>query len=398
MLRQAIDDIAEEITPKLIELRHTIHAHPELAFEEHRTASLVADALGALGLEPRTGIGGTGVVAVVRDGSAGPTVGVRADLDALPVTETTGLPFASTVPGKMHACGHDVHTTILLGVAEVLSRIRHALPGTVKLIFQPAEETLTGAQAMIRDGVLESPAMDAIIGYHNWPALEAGKIGYRDGTVMASSDGFDITLKGRAGHAAHPHTAVDAIVGAGHLLTQLQTVISREVAPMVPAVVTVGQIAGGTARNVIADQVTLSGAVRALDARAADHVEAAIRRIVAGACGSLRLESEIEWTRMAPPLANDPAVLATVLGAVRATLGPDRVEMLPAASMGSEDFAWFAERIPAAHLRIGSKIDGLDTALHSGNYDCNDLAIPTGVRAVSSAVLALLGTETQGAA
>lgn len=391
MLKDSIDSIAEEITPKLIELRHSIHAHPELAFEEHRTASVVADALGGLGLEPRTGVGGTGVVAVIRDGGAGRTVGVRADLDALPVTETTGLPFASTVPGKMHACGHDVHTTILLGVAEVLSRLRHELPGTVKLIFQPAEETLTGAQAMIRDGVLDDPAMDAIIGYHNWPPLAAGRIGYRDGTVMASSDGFDITLRGRAGHAAHPHTAVDAIVGAGHLLSQLQTVISREIAPMVPAVVTVGKIAGGTARNVIADTVTLSGAVRALDAKAADHVEAAIRRIVAGTCASLRLESEIAWTRMAPPLANDPAVLSTALGAVRDILGPQNVEALPSASMGSEDFAWFAEKVPAAHLRIGSKIEGLDTALHNGNYDCNDLAIPTGVRAVSSAVVALLG-------
>jgi amidohydrolase len=390
MLKETIDQVTEEITPRLIELRRDLHAHPELAFEETRTAEVVARELRRLGIEPREKIGRTGVVGVLEGGRPGRTVGVRADLDALPVTEATGLAFASQNHGKMHACGHDVHTVIALGVAEVLSRAAPDLAGRIKFIFQPAEETLMGAKAMIDDGVLEGPAMDMILGYHNSPQLEAGVIGYHETVCLASSDAFDITVRGRAGHAAHPHTAIDAIVGAGHLVTMLQTVISREIAPIVPAVITIGQIQGGTARNVIAESVTVKGGVRALDADASGQVEAAMRRIVAGLCQSLRLEHDFTWTRMTPVLRNDPAVLGPVLDAVRAILGPDKVVSLGPPSMGSEDFAWFAERIPAAHFRIGSKIPGLDTMVHRANYDSNDLAIPAGVRAVAHAAASLL--------
>lgn len=388
-----IDAIVERITPDLIALRRKLHQHPELAFEEHETARAITQYLKNIGITPRTGIGKTGVVGLVDGAAHGRRIGVRSDIDALPVTEQSGVAFASQVPGKMHACGHDAHTVIALGVAHVLQLMREKLKGGVKVIFQPAEETLQGAAAMIADGVLDEPTMDAIVGYHNWPLLETGCVGFHPVAVMASSDAFDIVLKGKAGHAAHPHLAVDALVGAAHLITQLQTVVSRDIAPAIPAVVTIGQMEAGTARNVIAERVVLRGSARAVDPAAAKQVEASVRRIVQGTAAAFRLEHEITWNRQAPVLRNDARTLERVLDSARDVLGADKVIDLGAASMGSEDFAWFAERIPAAHLRIGSKIPGLETAIHRSNYDCNELAIPIGVKTVTRAVLDLLAEK-----
>lgn len=293
----------------------------------------------------------------------------------------------------MHACGHDVHTVIVLGVARVLSKLRGRLTGGVKLIFQPAEETLAGAAAMIDDGVLDNPAMDMILGFHNSPQMQTGLVGFHPVACMASSAAFDITLKGKGAHAAHPHNGVDALVGAAQLVTTLQTVISREIAPVIPAVVTIGQIEGGVARNVIAERVTLRGTARTLEAGAAETVEKSVRRIVAGVCASLRLEHEITWKRQVPVLQNNPTVLASVLASAREMLGTEHVIDVGGASMGSEDFAWFAERLPAAHLRIGSKIDGLETAIHRDNYACNEDVIPIGVRIMTRSVLDLLAAK-----
>jgi len=388
-----IESLVARIEPDLIALRRRIHAHPELAFEEHETARAVSGYLSAIDIPHRTGVGKTGVVAVIEGGAAGPTVGVRADMDALPIEEASGVPFASKVPGRMHACGHDVHTTIALGVAHVLAGARATLPGRVKLIFQPAEETLSGAAAMIADGVLDDPAMDAIIGFHNSPRIETGQLGYAEGTGHASSAAFDIVLRGRAVHAAHPHTGIDAIVGAAQLVTQIQTIVSREIAPSVPAVVTIGQIEGGTARNVIADRVTIKGTARTRDALAEKHVEEALRRVVAGVAASLRLEYQIEWVKQTPVMRNDPRVVARMVEAAREVVGADKVFNISEPTMGSEDFAWFAERVPAAHLRIGSRVEGVDTAIHRADYQCNERAIGIGVRAVTRVVLGLLEHE-----
>jgi amidohydrolase len=390
MLRTRIDSIVDGIAPALVALRRQIHEYPELAFEEVRTAALVADRLKGIGIEPKAGVGKTGVVGLVKGGKPGMTLGIRADMDALPVTEATNLPFASKVPGKMHACGHDAHTVIALGVAEVLHQLKAEVPGTVKFIFQPAEETLAGAQAMIADGVLNDPKMDVILGYHNWPLLDAGKVGYHPTVIMASSDAFDITITGKSGHAAHPHTAVDTLVAAAHIITMLQTIVSREVAPAVPAVVTIGQVVGGTARNVIAGSVTLKGTVRALDFAASGQIETAMRRILDGVCPGLRVTYKLDWQRLAPVLRNNQDILQPTLAAAREILGDDQVVPMPSPSMGSEDFAWFAEQIPAAHLRIGSRIDGLTCHVHNANYDCNDLAIPTGIRAIAYAAIKLM--------
>ena len=389
MLKDRIDSITAKIAPEMVALRRRIHEHPELAFEEHKTAALVADSLKGIGIEPKTGVGKTGVVGVLK-GNGGPTLGIRADLDALPITEATNLPFASKVAGKMHACGHDAHTVIALGVAKVLHELKSELPGTVKFIFQPAEETLAGAKAMIADGVLENPNVDMMLGYHNWPQVDAGKVGYLPNVVMASSDAFDLMLSGKAGHAAHPHTGIDTIVAAAHIVTLLQSVVSREVAPVVPAVMTIGQIQGGTARNVIAGSVLMKGTVRTLDAAASGQIEASMRRILDGVCPGLRVSYALDWQRLAPVLRNNPDMLAPTLAAAREILGDEHVVPLAGPSMGSEDFAWFAEKVPAAHLRIGSRIDGLNCQVHNADYDCNDLAIPTGIRAVAYAAIKLL--------
>ena len=388
-INQRLAGVVERLTPELLALRRRLHQHPELAFEEHETAKAVSAFLARLKIPMRTGVGKTGVVAVLDSGKPGPTIGIRADMDALPIHEQSGVPFASMVAGKMHACGHDVHTVIALGVAAALYELRDAFHGRAKFIFQPAEETLAGARAMIADGALDDPPMDVILGFHNWPAVPAGMVGYNAEAVMSSADAFDITLRGRDGHGAHPHLAVDALAAGAYLIAQLQTIVSREVKPMSPAVLTVGEFHAGTARNVIAGTAQLKGIVRTMEPGLAEKIEVAVRRMLEGMKGGMRVEYELRWERVAPALRNNRAALAKLLASARSVLGAENVVELPEPSMGSEDFAWFAESVPAAHVRIGSKIEGLDTAIHRANYDCNELAIPVGVRVVTRAALDL---------
>ena len=387
-----IDDIAARVTPELIALRKQLHQHPELAFEEHETAKAVVRFLEKIGLSVKTGVGKTGVVATLQGAKPGRTIGIRADMDALPIHEQTGLPFASKIAGKMHACGHDVHTVIGLGVAAVLSQMKGEVKGRIKFIFQPAEETLSGARAMMADGVLDDPKLDLILGYHNWPAVQAGKVGYNATAVMAAADAFDITLKGKDGHGAHPHLGIDALAAGAHLVAQLQTIVSREVKPNWPAVLTIGEFHAGRARNIIAGAAELKGIVRTMEPGLSEKIEQAVRRMLEGMKTGMRVDYSLEWKRMAPPLRNNKEILEGLLTSARAALGEENVLELPEPSMGSEDFAWFAERVPAAHLRIGSKIDGLDTAIHRSNYDCNELAIPVGVRVLARAALDLGGS------
>ncbi len=389
-ITQTIQERTAQLTDELVQIRRTIHQNPELGFEEHETAALVASTLGRLGIPIREGVGGTGVVGLIEGSSPGQTVAVRADLDCLPIHEETNLPYASRNPGKMHACGHDLHTAIALGVAHVLHDLRGQIKGRVKLVFQPAEEMLGGAQEMIKDGVLDEPAVDAIVGFHNWPILEAGKVGYTRGIVMASSDVFDITLKGVSGHSAHPHTAVDTVTSAAYLITQLQTIVSREIAPISPAVVSVGQIAGGTAPNILPDTVRLRGTVRTLDPHAKEHVGKAMRRLLHGLKTGMRVDHALEYQQQVPILRNDDQLLDRVVGSARDVLGTDRVEELFGPSMGAEDFACYAALVPGAFIRVGSMIKEHRRMLHNNDFQPNELAIPTGVQVVSRAVLDLL--------
>lgn len=384
----AIAAATHRIEPGLIALRRDIHANPELAFAEHRTAGLVARELARLGIPHETGIGGTGVVGIIEGGRPGPTLAIRADMDALPIAERTGLPFASTIAGHMHACGHDVHTATLLGAAAVLKELAPQLSGCIKLVFQPAEEVLGGAAAMIKDGVMDAPTVDMALGFHNQPDTPVGRFGFVHGACLAASDRFDLVIHGRSGHAAHPDKAIDPIIAAAHFITTAQTVVAREVNPIHPAVVTIGAVHGGTVHNIIPDEVTLRGTVRTLHASARDIAEQALRRLTAGLEAELRTHATLAYERLVPPLVNHPSVLERSIAAVRAQLG-DVVEAMDP-SMGSEDFALFAERVPSFQLRIGSGQPGRQDRLHNSAYQPDEAAIGLGTQALARAALDLL--------
>jgi amidohydrolase len=381
-----IRDAAEALQPALVAIRRDIHAHPELAFEETRTAGIVAAELARLGIPHRTGVGRTGVLGVVEGARPGPTLAIRADMDALPIHEETGLPFASTVAGKMHACGHDIHTATLLGVGAVLKDLAPMLAGRVLLVFQPAEEVLEGAAAMIADGAAEG--IDLALGFHNQPDLPVGTFGFARGACLAAADRFDLVVRGKSGHAAHPYAAIDPIVAAASFVAQAQTVVSREVKPIHPAVVTIGSFQGGATYNIIPERVHLKGSVRTLHTEARDTAEAAIRRLATGLEAAMRVTCALDYQRKVPPLVNDDRVLDPVLAAIRAQFGAAPLEGEP--SMGSEDFAEFAARAPAFQLRIGSGAPGRDDRLHNAGYQPDEACIQLGVQALSRAALDLL--------
>ncbi len=384
----AISGLTEAIEPRLIETRRDIHAHPELGFEEVRTAGIVAAELQRLGIPHRTGIGKTGVVGLIEGGRPGPVLAIRADMDALPILEATGLPFASTTPGLMHACGHDIHTTTLLGVAAVLKELAPQLAGTVKLVFQPAEEGLGGMQAMIRDGVMDGPKVDLALGFHNHPDMPVGTFGYVHGACLAASDRFDIVVHGKSGHAAHPDTTIDPIIAAAMLVAQLQTVVSRELPPLWPAVVTVGAIQGGTTYNIIPDSCAIKGTVRTLHPDARDAAEAAIHRLATGMLAGMRVRCEVSYRRGVPPLVNDDRVLNPSVAAVRSQCGAVITQGEP--SLGGEDFALMAELVPGFQLRVGSSQPGREDRLHNSGYQPDERCIGLGVQALSRAALELL--------
>ena len=392
-LLSKVDAGAQRCMDDVVALRRRLHEHPELAFEEEETAKQVQEFLTRLRIPFRAGVGGTGIVAMLEGGMPGPLVAIRADMDALPMDEPRGLPFASKVPGKMHSCGHDAHTAIVCGVASTLAEMRADLAGRVMFIFQPAEETLRGARAMLEAGAFAEATPDYILGFHNWPPLRTGAVGWHADAVMASSDAFDVTIKGTAGHGAHPHLAVDAIVAAAHFVEQVQTIVSREIAPISSAVLTIGKIQGGTARNIIASSVELQASVRTLEAATADRVQAAVRRILEGLKTGLRIDYDLTWTKLTPVVRNDKPTMSRVLEVARDMLGAENVVEMPAPSMGSEDYAWFAELAKSAHLRIGSKIEGHETAIHRTDYQLNEAAIPLATRLMARAVLEFLGNR-----
>ena len=383
---RAIEQATQAMEAHLVAIRRDIHAHPELAFEEVRTAGIVAAELTRLGIPHTEKVGRTGVVGTIKGGRPGPTLAIRADMDALPILEMTGLPFASSIDGKMHACGHDIHTSTLLGVAAVLQAMAPQLAGTVRLLFQPAEEALGGAEAMIADGVLEG--VDMALGFHNQPEMPAGRFGFVRGAALAAADRLTITVSGRSGHAAHPHTTVDPIVAACHLVTQLQTVVAREQRPIHPCVVTIGAIHAGTVGNIIPDDCVLRGTVRTLHPAARDAAEAAIKRLCAGIEAGMRVRIDVQYHRGAPSLINDDAVLDRMMAAVRQQFGDVIDENQP--SMGAEDFAYMALQVPSAHLGVGSGQPGRHDKLHNSAYQPDEACIGAGVQALSRAAVEML--------
>lgn len=378
----------EAIEPALIAVRRDIHAHPELGMETPRTAALVVDALTKLGLVPKTGVGGHGVTAEIEGGAPGPTLLIRADMDALPIAEQTGLDFASTIPGRMHACGHDIHTATLLGVSEILVGLAPRLHGRVRLVFQPAEETVeSGAKAMVEAGAADGA--DIALAFHNRPEMPVGQFGYTRGAATASADEFDVVLTGRSGHAARPQATLDPIVTAASIIMQLQTAISRTMDPLHSAVLTVGHIEGGATHNIIPDTCTFRGTVRCRSEETRDTMEATFRRIVEGGAAAMGVACAIDYHRGAPALINDDGMVDRTIRAVAAQFGEDKLELM-VGGFGAEDFSYFSQRVPSCHLLVGASQPGRHDRVHNSDYQPDERCIATGVAALSRAALDIL--------
>ena len=370
---------ASDLSADLVAWRRHLHAHPELAYQEHATAAFVRERLAELGLRPSAPLaGGTGLTCLIEGEADGPTVALRADMDALPIQEANEVPYASTVPGIAHLCGHDAHTAMLLGAATLLTG-RRPPRGNVKLFFQPAEEGGAGAERMIADGALEAPRVDAAFALHVFPGLPVGHASITPGQSSAASDAFDLEVIGRGGHAARPHQAVDAVTVAAQVVTALQQIASRHTDPLDPLVITIGKVTGGYARNVIAPSVRLEGTVRTLDPALRERVPGLIDAIARGVTAAFGASHALDYRLGYPSVRNDPALLPLVEEAVAAVLGPDRLAVVPP-SMGGEDFAYVAERVPAfmARLGVGNETKGLIHPLHHPNFDLDEDALPLG--------------------
>jgi len=365
---------------RLIALRHDLHAHPELAFEEHRSSDVVAAFLQSLGIEVHRGLAGTGVVGILRNGDSTRSIGLRADMDALPVHEQNLFPHRSRHEGRMHACGHDGHTAMLLGAAQVLAGSSD-FNGTVVFIFQPAEETDGGARVMIEQGLFERFPVDAVFGMHNWPGLPAGQFAVHGGPVMACADQFDIVLSGHGGHAAMPQQARDPLIAAAALVQAVQTVVSRSLDPLDPAVISVTRFfAGGEAYNVIPAEARIGGTVRAFRGEVQDRIEAALERLAGGIAAAHGVQSHLDYRRGFPPTVNtaaEAALCAEVAGAV-AGAGNVRRDLAP--SMGAEDFSYMLREKPGCYVWIGNGMAEGGCMLHNPRYDFNDAILPLGVR------------------
>ncbi len=389
---------ADATLDDLIEVRRDIHAHPEQRFEEVRTAGIAAEALRSLGIETRTGVGKTGVVGVLRGGlGEGKVIGIRCDMDALPVTEKTGAPYQSLNMGTMHACGHDVHTAIGIGVARVLAGMRDRFKGAVKFVFQPSEENpcgaVCGALAMIDDGVLENPPMDAIISIHCWPDLDVGTVGVGAGAAMAGSMAFRITMRGISSHTAMPHKGRDAILGAAEVVSSVHHIIPRMIDPTEMVAIGIGFIEGGSKLGTIAKETVMEGSIRATSKQTLDFVMDRIRDTVGGVSRILDLTNEVTVEGVYPPVVNDAALNDTVTAAAAELLGADKVIPQPKCPGTSEDFSIFGEHVPVFYLKLGISNDtkGIRFPLHSDCFEVDERSIAVGVSVLAASALAFLG-------
>lgn len=407
------DDTIRELTSKheaeSIEFRHWIHANPELGNREFEAAKRVAAHLESLGMEVRTGVAHTGVVGILEGGRPGPVVAVRADMDALPVTEDTDLPFASTKRttyndlevGVMHACGHDVHTAVQYGVASILADMRERIPGTVVFIFQPAEEGPPpgedgGADMMVREGVLEDPAPQAIFGLHTLANMPLGTLGFTSGPALAAVDTFRATVSGSQTHGARPHQGIDPIVMASQAVLALQTIVSRTLDPIQPAVVTVGMFHAGERSNIIPARVELQGTVRTYDPDVRDRIEVRMREILDGITKAGGGSYELDYERGLPPTVNDPGLGEQMLPTLDAVVGSENVETLPP-TMGGEDFAYYAREIPAFFYRLGIHKEGtVSGPHHSPTFRADDASVPVGMRVMANLLLDYLERNARG--
>ncbi|MEX0975290.1 MAG: amidohydrolase [Bacillota bacterium] len=390
---------AKAIENDIISLRREIHMHPELGLETPHTSALVAKVLRDLGIEVREHVGGHGVVGLLRGEGPGHglgdglTIALRADMDALPITEETGKEYCSKIPGLMHACGHDAHTAILLGTAKVLSDMRKEFAGNVKFIFQPGEEGAGGARPMIKDGCLENPRPDMILGAHVgslW-SVGSGQIGVRRGPLMAATDRFTVTVRGKGGHGAAPHMSVDPVVIAAQIVVMLQTIVSREIDPLTPAVVTIGMIKAGTANNIIPETCEIRGTVRYLDRSFAKVIPQRIKEIAEGTAGAMRGQAVLEYFYGYPPVVNDPAATDFLANSAASVVGADNIRQVQP-TMGGEDMSYYLEQVPGTFFGIGTATpgEGTDFPHHHPKFDVDEEVLHVGVAVFSQACLDFL--------
>ena len=385
---------AESLRQKLIEQRRDFHMHPELSNREERTAKVVAERLRALGLdEVKTGVGRHGVVALLKGKLPGDVVAVRADMDALPIQETIDVPYKSKNAGVKHACGHDVHTTVELGVAEVLSKMRDQIRGTIKFIFQPAEEgppagERGGAPLMIEEGCLENPRPSAIFGLHVLPNIEVGQIAYNSGPAMASSDRFTITVRGKKVHGAYPHDGIDTVVVTAECITALQTIRSRRINTQEPLVITLGSIHGGNRYNIIADEVKLEGTMRTLNEEVRTKAIEMMKQTLAGITSAYGASYEIEFGANNPVTYNDPALVEASLPTLKRIVGEKNL-VIPRPQMGAEDFSAYQKVIPGFFyfLGVGNKAKGITAMYHTPEFDVDEESLVIGVKVMSNLLL-----------
>jgi len=374
--------ISPEVTallPRIIEARRDFHRHPELGFRETRTAGIVAERLGALGYTVRTGLGTTGVTGVLRGGRPGKTVLLRADIDALPIDERTEAPYASATPGVMHACGHDAHTAMALGAAEILARKASRLAGNLCLLFQPAEELLIGAERMLKDGALDGIVPDIGFALHVMNRFPVGTIAMRSGPVMTSADKLRIVVTGRGGHGANPHSAIDPVVAAAQVVTALQTLVSRETHPLKTAVLSITMVQAGTAFNIIPDSVEMTGTLRCFEPELRERLLASLRRTAEGIAGALRCQAAVSAEFLTPAAVNAPEAVAAARAAAAPIVGADRVvEGEPLT--GSDDLAFFWQRMPGCYAFLGSgNPDGSPSpASHNSRFEIEESCLAIG--------------------
>lgn len=374
-----IKNIAETFAPRLIEIRRHIHAHPELSGQEHQTSAYIAGVLSSCGIHVTEAVGKTGVVGdLVGKGTDKRTLAIRTDMDALPINEHTKLEFASRNPGIMHACGHDVHSTLGLGTAMILSQLSEHIPGKMRFLFQPAEEIAQGAKWMVQDGAMEG--VDAIYGVHVFPSIQARHVGIRYGALTSAADDLEIIIQGESGHGARPHQAIDAIWISSQVITALQQAISRTQNPLHPIVLTIGKIEGGTAPNIIADRVRLLGTVRSLHPESHENLPQWIENIVTHTCKTYGAKCEVNYRRGVPSVQNDPKLTQILEAASREAWGNDCVEILPEPSLGAEDFSVYLEKAPGCMFRLGvGHSDRPNYPLHHPKFEIDEASIITGV-------------------
>jgi amidohydrolase len=386
---------AEALADEMVAVRRDLHMHPETAFEEYRTSGIVADALKSLGLEVQTGIGKTGVVAILDGVTDGPTILVRADMDALPIHEATGAEYASLTDNKSHACGHDGHTAIGLAVAKILNKHKDKLAGRVKFVFQPAEEVGKGAVAMIKDGALLNPRPDVSVGLHLWNTMPVGFLGMADGPIMAGSSTWSASLTGRGGHGAQPHQTIDPVVTAAHIVTALQSIVSRNVNPEDTAVVSVTQIHTGDTHNVIPQMAELVGTMRAFKTEVRDLVTQRMEEIIKNVAAAFGCSYTFEIDHATIPVVNNPTVNARLRPVMADLIGGEGKILTDSRTMGGEDMAFFMDDIPGVFMFVGSANNerGLNYGHHHPRFDFDEAALPIGAAVLASAVAEYLITE-----